>query len=847
MKTMIRLILGVLLMALPAAVKAETCTFASGASTWSAVGTITGAGVTGCTASGDDAFVVASGATVTITGNITMTAATGIITVQSGGTLVAEVSSSATAPLTLTLGGTSLVSGLVCEAGSTCTLKGRYLSYGQTPALLTDPQTSSYFQVGSISDCDDDGTPTADCSAEANRVRFTYTTADYDAAAATSLNTFSNDSVGAIKTGDVMCGWNPTTDDAAQAPDTGFCYDVTADGVTSSPWYIEFDVRQGPSGGGTGGFTPAWKDVRSSTVSATAAATLGARDIAVDSGFIASGAERRYIGRWIRFADGSGNPEPFAYQIQSVTDGGVGDDTIRIADTRGLRTAYPTARRFYIDYGWHRGDPLLIWRPVVLASYTACSSGSTCSDSWASFSGTTTIQALMVKQTSGIWLNDATVNLWRDVYVQGTDRDNIAGIAVKFLGIHNAVLQRTAIAGGDYESDTNGGETQHGVEIGAGTTSTVASSELLIEGLTHRFVADDTIVHSVAGAASKNIRVKNLRAQFVLPDASSCNLVDLSSNAGATGWSFENLECLNCVGLETSSDEVFGGMNTAGQVWSVDGLYVLGAGAPLIEVGAIVDGACSNVLVVGGGNSFNGNNGTWTCVKAMRDSVLREIDQTGMSSGNAQLAANGVLELQRVLSVNNKWYGGSGRYISASGNNVSFSDLAIIDNEALQAGAQAIDIYNCTGGCSIRNVTLGWTPNFSPASGQSAYGFTLQTLTAGVGTVFEGNLFFGGSRSPYIAMYVDGAPSFAALTSVVRNCFFDNTTDIGSNITLDSSNVRDRPLMLTGQRLPSLAPSGLQAGLPCGASWDTGITKYQAIHAWSKQLPENLGNLNLGR
>jgi len=841
MRTVIRLLLGVLLVVAPALAQAETCTFASGASTWSAVGTITGAGVTGCTASGDDAFVVASGATVTITGNITMTAATGIITVQSGGTLVAEVSSSATAPLTLTLGGTGQVSGLVCQTGSTCTLKGRYLSYGQTPALLTDPLTSSYFQVGSISDCDDDGTPTADCSAEANRVRFTYTTAEYDAGAATSLNTFSNDSVGAIKTGDVMCGWNPTTDDAAQAPDTGFCYDVTADGVTSSPWYIEFDVRQGPSGGGTGGFTPAWKDVLSSTVSATAAATLGARDIAVDSGFIASGAERRYIGRWIRFADGSGNPEPFAYQIQSVTDGGVGDDIIRLADTRGLRTAYPTARRFYIDYGWHRGDPLLIWRPVVLASYTACSSGSTCSDSWASFSGTTTIQAVMVKQTSGVTLNGATISQLRDLYIQGTDYDATASIALKMLNLQNAVFERIAIAGGDYESDTNGGETQHGVEIGDG------SSNLILDGVTHRFVGDDTILHSISGTPAKNITVKNLRAQFALPDAASCNLVDLSSLA-TTGWKFKNVECLNCTGIEDSSCEVFGNFNSGSSTFAIDGAYILGAGCPLMDNGAAtVDGSCSNMLVVGGGNVFNSNNGSWTCMRATRNSVIRETDQSGMSSGNVQLGQNGNLEMQKLLSMNNKWYGASGRFVSTSSRNVNFSNVAIIDDQSAQAGAYVVDVLTCAGGCQFRNMTIGWTPGFSPASGQAGFGFGFSTMTAGVGSLLEGNLVYSGKRSPFIGFYVDGAPSFAALDSVKRNCFWGNTTDIGANITLDSSNVRDRPLMLSGYRMPSLTPSGLQAKLPCGASWDTGITRYQAIHAWSKLLPENLGNLNLGR
>jgi len=82
MKTVIRLLLGVLLVVAPALAQAETCTFAAGASRWTAVGTISGAGVTGCTASADDTFEFASGSDVAIDGDITIT--TGSVVIAAG-------------------------------------------------------------------------------------------------------------------------------------------------------------------------------------------------------------------------------------------------------------------------------------------------------------------------------------------------------------------------------------------------------------------------------------------------------------------------------------------------------------------------------------------------------------------------------------------------------------------------------------------------------------------------------------------------------------------------------------------------------------------------------------------
>lgn len=84
-----KLLLALLVFLAAGAASAETCTFASGASTWSAIGTITGVGVTGCTPTADDSFIVANGSVVTTTGDIGTAAApvTGVLTVQSGGAI----------------------------------------------------------------------------------------------------------------------------------------------------------------------------------------------------------------------------------------------------------------------------------------------------------------------------------------------------------------------------------------------------------------------------------------------------------------------------------------------------------------------------------------------------------------------------------------------------------------------------------------------------------------------------------------------------------------------------------------------------------------------------------------
>lgn len=361
MVTTRRLLLSCLLVLAPALANAETCTFASGASTWGPIGTITGAGVTGCTADSTDTFVVASGAAVTVlyTSDITQgtTASTGIL-VQSGGSLTAAVGAATTDEIAISTSD----AGIKVEAGGSINLQGRLLCPYQSALTLSTTACPDYWYVSEIR-----------FPAAATMRLFFSDVVHVKASGAQPGRGYHTESVARVQVGDVVCFRDDDESNDWAPMEEGYCYEVTAVN-TAGDDYIDVSVRQGDRDQAAttapeiGKYTLAKRDVVTTTLAANVIA--GQRSISLAAA--ATAATDNYQGRCLYFENGtSATPEPVAYKIERITDGGGGADTVLLGRLGGSRNAHTSADDAWIGYCVNEGDPFEVMRPVVVTSSTA--------------------------------------------------------------------------------------------------------------------------------------------------------------------------------------------------------------------------------------------------------------------------------------------------------------------------------------------------------------------------------------------------------------------------------------------------------------------------------------------
>jgi len=229
---------------------AETCT-SSGNFEWPSIAEGTW---TGCTASADDVFQIAS--SVRATGNLVQDTTAGAkIVVQSGGHLLVR-SADKGGEATCTSGDCFLdvalgTDGLECQAGGQLTIEGLFRNFGPTAAGEASADTTLQsipveWIAGDLVPC-----PGGDC----NLLRIDYSDGAYD-----PQNVDGNASdprideyLGALTTNDLLCFWDFDQSDAWQPAQNRSCYEIAAvdnSGTCSGTCAIDIDLRQGAQGGG---------------------------------------------------------------------------------------------------------------------------------------------------------------------------------------------------------------------------------------------------------------------------------------------------------------------------------------------------------------------------------------------------------------------------------------------------------------------------------------------------------------------------------------------------------------------------------------------------------------------
>lgn len=802
---------------------AATCT-TTGSGTWSAIGsgTVTwscGAG----TAS--DSYVVSSGFTVTITGSITQDSTAGIgITVQSGGTLDATITSTR---FTITTG----VNGLVCNSGSTCTLAGKYLVPGTSPAWSSAPSTSSVLAFGDPVPC-----PGGDCTL----MRISYPSGTYNVASGTALDRGIDNTVGAIAAGDILCFWNPSNIDEAATPDVNMCYPVSAASAAGSPYTIDFTVRVN-----TNLSMPAkQQDIylgAGADGQLAAAGVKGSRTVTVPAATIGTGEEFYFVGRWIRLEQASGGTyEPFAYRILKAVDGtGANPDTLTLASLDGLRRDYASGDDFTIDYGWRTGDPVLIYRPVVLASATA---DALRADSRAVFSGTVTLNAVHMIDLEAVELSGAGVpaTTVSDVFMQGSEWADSGAVAIRTTDTTSAITLRRVVL-------VTGGSGAHGF----GQYGTAAQALTITDSIA-RYVGDDCIVP--IATANGSITVTRFRCQWHASASQSTQLYDSSSAPLAFRGS--QMECVDCASTdvgpcyESLSPPRDGAASLVGTA-SIDGLLMFGV-RTAIQKTDWRDGGTTlrNVEIVGGGST--GCSAANYMFPVADRFVVREV--TGGNSGS-YLQNQGIqttkIDLTNGLVVDFAQTSTPGYAIATSTTaatpdrieNVAFVDLlnATASSSVFQLPSAVVD------GAKFSRITIAYRPGFTAANGV-VRGFYLQDTSPAY--TLNKSLFYGLLRTSAYGINVGSSAAYAAPLVRDHNCFFANTNDVAAGVvaSLTSDSVRDRPPQFVSQSREWFGgPRGAwNRTEECGATPDAGITRYQWFHAVSGLLPETLGSVMSG-
>ncbi len=473
------LLLALLVEAVAAGASAATCVALS-SGTWGPVDAGTAQWSCGAPTAADS-FRIPDGVSVTLVDDVVQDGATpSHLVVEPGGALSAAVDGS-TGSIDLTLGAW----GLLCRGD--CSFTGGYRSFDASPARLLPPSAlaDAVWRVGELVPCRD-----GDCTSDAHVMRIRY-----------PEHPKTRASLAAVEPGrDVVCFWDPDPGDVRASPESNQCYEVVATAApVGGPASLDLDVRQGDRN--QHGYPLARRRLRE--VELAAPLGVGERWLTLTPASIGPGLGGRFVGRWLRFPDGSGAAEPVAQKILRVVEGGgSNEDRIQLGDWRGAAAARPAGARAWIGYGFRSGDPMLVMAPVRVGSATAASQ-----DSSVSFEGVADLTAVVFDDVRFVGASGTDFAL-RQYWIQ--DATNLGGSALYVHDTTGAVIERGCHTGGD---ETAQGDRTH-------TLFTPGNTDLTVSDVSVRYHGDDAIS---MGAATAQGTMRRVHVAMRSERALTCN------------------------------------------------------------------------------------------------------------------------------------------------------------------------------------------------------------------------------------------------------------------------------------------------------------------------------------
>jgi hypothetical protein len=782
---------------LPSLAPAATCV-STGSFAWNGAGS----GSWSCGAGGPaDAYEIANGHTVTLAHDLVLTGS-GSVVVRNGGSFVAR------GALRLVLG----AAGLRCDPGSRCELEGpgmRALSTGAS-ALLPALGPEALGRVQTLRHCPTSGGG-ADCvqAVAGGRVRLAF-----PAGAPAGL--------ASLAAGDVLCFGDGGISGAGH-PDDAACYEVRNDPSSADP-EIELDVTQSPSGRDAAGYPLAWRRILASAVRDTAGVARGQRTVRVDGAVASEG--QPMSGRWVRFADAAGAPEPRAYKLVGVVDGGGGsDDTLTIGSATGFERPYPAGRALWVDAGWSYGDPFFAWQPLRVSSATAAEA-----DTPVVLAGATTVRRVIFEgigsptngqpSTGAIRLSaGATVTAFEDVWLADPSAPP-AAISFVIDSVPVVVVRRFQQTGGTSSTSGCAPYTSQCADYLHVFGFSGPLPAVWLEDVVVRHHGDDVLLS--LGAFPFNLVVRRLQAAFTSRYAASGSLLDAAGFP--VNVDFEDVVCDDCTSPPNGGD-LAGSLFSLTQVTSgrVDGILVWGT-----RGGAACDGAfaSSDVVAIGsvGGRGF--------LVGGSSERVLvRDMAFDGAPSGLAY--PNEALTLRQALIRDSSFANDRGMFFPTSPS----APIDVEDTVLLDVNGRDVS-YLWAGGppaapVRFRHVSAVWTRPHTTDRFVTAGG-TLPPSMVTLDSVLVQGLDGPGEIAVDLPLAQISAPG--------TSCFFDDTAAWPSS---------QDPFAPAGWLFsnglgpsdPPRAPSyPWISGLGCGAGGTVGVSAERWLHGKSRIAPEFFGD-----
>lgn len=851
------LILAALLFA-PLHAVAESITFTTSGD-WSAVNTYSGS-VSGGTPSADDTFIIPTGVTVTVTGDITQdgtTAATGIA-VQSGGTLAIEVGASDTSRLAVSAN----EDGMYVADGGTLSLRGRFVCpYNATLTTSQDP--CGWLYVSDIS-----------FAGAANTMRLLFTDAKHDSvtgATAAQGESYHTETIAALAVGDVIRFGDDNEADPWAPMEDNYWYEVTAVNTTGDD-YIEVDLRQGTSDP-DGDYGLAWRDVITTTLGADV--SIGDRTITLASG--AFGATDRLPGRCLYMESGtSGAPVPKAYRILTATDGGAGTDSLLLGSLDGALTSHSSGDAAWVAFCVNAGDSFQVIRPAVLTSSTASKL-----DSHLLIEGDSTLTASLLTNLGGygatsgspgngepIRFTTTNPTAVSHVWARDIEGNNSAcptggnGVSVRLDAVlPPAGVQYLSITGNDSRASCS---RMHGLVMNDAPQQTNAPTA---RNISCRYIGDDCVGSlDTSPADSTSGRIERVRSQFLsnYGTLASAQVVDLNTGTGAQAvdYAVDGVECVACIGSNSSNDSVFGfdATNTAEiAVRDVVAWHANAQAGGEFLVAATNKGAFAryrNLFIVGGAPPSS----TELLPHNVDGLVIREVAAT--SSGSRWLQQNTSAVTNETVALRNAlirdstfastglirpWpLSGANTVASVHYQNILTHNLRSSNTTTCAAASSNCAVFYVNGTNDATPKTARFISvlhDGSVAAGDLTRGVFYAGGTPGTNYDFGGWLIAGFGGGPGSTFN----PTIGAGVTAARPwCLFVNGTDWASGATDVANQIRDRVL---GQQQSidvafSTSHRGALADNKCGARWDAGITESSWAQAVSGLKPEYAGMLD---
>jgi hypothetical protein len=364
--------------------------------------------------------------------------------------------------------------GIEVEPGGSWESRGRHLRLDPTPAFdLPDAAAGTPLRVGHVRACpaDEAGTLIESCegSGLANELALCWPEASYPASDGSY-----DELVAAARPGDVLWfhdsgnGIDPPA--AVNAP-----FEIVAVDSDPADRCLVLDLHQGcrsgsdcphvPSAGP--GYSPTERELGVAVIQAAQAP--GARRVTVSAAAVATSGGRR--ARWLTCPDEAGVFPGWSAGIVDSLD--AGSDELHL-DPLGVRGALAAGTRCFVDYGFARGDPFTVLRPVVIGSST---SGTQSARQDTSFEcrGTCDVHGTVFDELGDKGVLRGAVDFlgaeemrgswwWvRDAQSSGSDGGNAVGLARVASDVTE--LHHLALTGSEVE-----GNNLHGFEYGPGVS-----------------------------------------------------------------------------------------------------------------------------------------------------------------------------------------------------------------------------------------------------------------------------------------------------------------------------------------------------------------------------------------